>query len=132
MELATDDLVPGADQDCAAVVAALPRTLGDRVRVESSGAPGAAYADGITVRCGVRPPEGLDAFATCQTVNDVDWYVPEEAIEDQGADVVATTISRTPAVELVVPGDLRPPAGALAQLTEPVSEGTQRTGPACR
>ena len=132
VDLETDDLEPGASQDCAALAAALPRTLADRARVESTGAPGAAYADGVTVRCGMPAPDALNPFSTCQTVNGVDWYVPEEAIEDQSADVVATTISRTPAVELVVPGDLRPPAGALAPLTDAVEEGTRRSGPACR
>ena len=132
VELEASDLEPGAARACEEVVRALPATLSDQERVASTGGPGAAYAGGITVRCGVPAPDALDPFSTCQTVNDVDWYVPEEAIEDQGADVVATTISRTPGVELVVPGDLRPPAGALAGLTEAVTSGTRRTGPACR
>ena len=111
---------------------ALPDTLSDRPRIESEGAPGAAYEDGLTVRCGVAEPDVLDQFSTCQTVNGIDWYVPEAAIEDQQAEVVATTISRTPRVELLVPGDLRPPAGALAQLTDTVAAHTRRDGPACR
>ena len=46
------------------------------------------------LRCGVGTPEGYDQFAACQTVNGVDWFVPEDQIEDQDADVVMTTIGR--------------------------------------
>ncbi|QWC85440.1 DUF3515 domain-containing protein [Nocardioidaceae bacterium] len=130
--LPSDGIVPDAAQACRGVVADLPDELSDQPRVEADGAPGAAYDGGITVRCGVREPAALDPFSTCQTVNDIDWYVPESAIEDTGADVVATTIARTPYVELVVPGDLRPPAAAFAQLTDVVADNTRRIGPACR
>ena len=76
----------------------LPDRVADQPRRETKGNPlGAAWGDpAIVLRCGVGTPEGYDQFAACQVVNGLDWFVPEEQIEDQGADVVMTTIGRRP------------------------------------
>lgn len=125
---------PDDEAACRALIAALPQTLDGLGRrdVEPADALAAAYGDPpVVVTCGVPEPAGFDRFATCQVVNDVDWFVPTDQIEDQGADVVATTVGREPGVELRVPAEHRPPAGALAELSKPVTENstvTERCG----
>ena len=48
---------------------------------------------------------------------------------DGGTDVVLTTIGRTPAVELFVPADHRPPAAALVDVAQAVRQHTRETRP---
>ena len=116
--------VPAAVQTvCRDLVAALPDTLDghDQRDVEPDDALGAAWGDpAIELRCGVGTPEGLTRFSECQEVNGVGWYVPEEQAADNSADLTLTTIGFEPAVEVRIPGSLRPPNDALVQLAAPV------------
>lgn len=120
--------VSGAERAaCERLVEALPDRVSDQARRETSGNPlGAAWGDpAIVLRCGVGTPEGYDKFAGCQTVNDLDWFVPTEDIEDQGADVTMTTIGREPAVEVVVPAAYRPPDAVMVDLAAAVKAHTR-------
>jgi hypothetical protein len=108
---------------CRDLVDALPDELaGQEPReVEPADALGAAWGDpAIELRCGVGTPEGLTKFSECQEINGVGWYVPEEQVADGSADLTLTTIGFEPAVELRIPGELRPPNDALVQLAAPV------------
>ena len=114
---------------CESVVKALPERVADQSRRETSGNPlGAAWGDpAIVLRCGVGTPEGYDKLAACQTINDLDWFVPEKMIEDQDADVVMTTIGRKPAVEVTVPASYRPPDAVLVDVSSAIKQHTQVT-----
>ena len=112
---------------CTALVKALPDRISDQDRRETSGNPlGAAWGDpAIVLRCGVPTPKGYNQFASCQTVNDLDWFVPDKTSEDQSLDVVLTTIGREPRVELVVPAEYRPPVAAMVDIGDAIKAHTK-------
>jgi hypothetical protein len=120
--------VSGAERAaCERLVEGLPERVSDQARRETSGNPlGAAWGDpAIVLRCGVGTPEGYDKFSGCQTVNDLDWFVPTEDIEDQEADVTMTTLGREPAVEVVVPATYRPPDAVMVDLADAIKTRTR-------
>ena len=120
--------VGGADREaCERLVADLPERVSDQPRRETEDdALGAAWGDPpIVLRCGVGTPEGYDKFSGCQTVNGLDWFVPEDTITDQGADVVLTTIGREPAVEVAVPAAYRPPVATMVDLGPTIKQHTR-------
>ncbi len=93
---------------------------------------GAAWGDPpIVLRCGVGTPPDYELFSACQRVAGVDWYAPEDQIADQGTEVVLTTIGRSPAVEVTVPAELRPPDGVLVDLAPALRARSRVTEP-CR
>ena len=85
----------------------------------------------IVLRCGVPRPRGFDEFAVCHETNGVGWFVPEEQIEDQGADVVMTTIGFEQNVEVRLPAEYRPPAAAMVDVAEAVKRSIRQVKP-CR
>jgi len=112
---------------CESVVRALPERVADKSGRETSGNPlGAAWGDpAIVLRCGVGTPKDYDQLASCQVVDDLDWFVPEDTIEDQDADVVMTTIGRKPAVEVVIPASYRPPDAVLVDVGSAIKQHTK-------
>ena len=114
---------------CKSLVAALPDQVAGQSGRETSGNPlGAAWGDpAIVLRCGVGTPKGYDKFAGCQTVNGLDWFVPTATIEDQEADVVLSTIGRTPAVEVTVPASYRPPDAVMVDVAPAIKQHTRVT-----
>ena len=116
---------------CQRLVEALPEHGADQPRRETDGSPlGAAWGDpAIVLRCGVGTPKGYDRFAACQTVNGLDWFVPDEASDDQSLDVVMTTVGRRPAVEVTLPATYRPPVAAMVDLGEVIKQHTEVTRP---
>jgi hypothetical protein len=81
------------------------------------------------LRCGVGKPKEYDRFAACQRANGVDWFVPERIIEDQSADVVMTTIGRSPAIEVAVPASYRPSTAAMVDLADVIKAHTTQVSP---
>ena len=65
-------------------------------------------------------PDGFDRTSICTTVDDVDWYVPEAQLEQQG-DLVMTLVNREQYVEVRMPAEYWPPATTLADLGPAVS-----------
>jgi Protein of unknown function (DUF3515) len=125
-----DSSVSAAERKaCESLVEALPVTVADQSRRETSGNPlGAAWGDpAIVLRCGAGTPEDYDKFAGCQTVNGLDWFVPTSTVEDQDADVVMTTIGRMPAVEVVVPASYRPPDAVMVDVGRAIKQHTRVT-----
>jgi hypothetical protein len=61
----------------------------------------------------------------------VDWFVPDSVIDDLSADVVMTTVGRTPAVEVRLPARYRPAgsAAAMVDLAPTIKGHTQVTSP---
>ena len=117
---------------CAALIAALPPTVSGRSRVEVDDPYAAAWGDpAIVLRCGVGKPEGFDKFSACQRTDGVDWFVPDAVMSDQRADVLMTTIGRTPAVDVLVPARYRPTAGPMVDLAAAIKATTRATAP-CR
>ena len=123
----------GAEETaCTNLVDALPDAVSDKQRrpVDPEDAHAAAWGDpAIVLRCGVPDPEELDDTATCQLVNGVGWFVPQEQIEDQSADVVMTTIGRTQNVEVTIPASYRPPAAAMVDLAPAVKKAIREVKP---
>jgi hypothetical protein len=109
----------GADaRACSALIDAVPGRVGGHDRREVEG-PGYAAAWGdpaIELRCGVGRPAGFDKFATCQTVNGVDWYIPQSQMTGEPADILMTTVGRAQNVEVRVPEDYWPPAATMVDL----------------
>jgi len=116
---------------CPALLGSLPTRVADQPRRRTTGSTfGAAWGKAaIVLRCGVGKPEHYDRFAACQRANGVDWFVPESIIEDQGADVVMTTIGRSPAVEVVVPASYRPSTAAMVDLATAIKQHTREVAP---
>ncbi len=118
---------------CSELVDTLPDHVSDQEQRETKGDPlAAAWGDPpIVLRCGVGTPAGYDQFSACQVVNGLGWFVPEETMDDQGADVVMTTVGREPAVEVKVPAKYRPPPAVMVDLGTAVKAHTRLVKP-CR
>ncbi|MFF0905107.1 UNVERIFIED_CONTAM: DUF3515 family protein [Kocuria sp. CPCC 205316] len=87
-----------ADPGCAPAMLAMPETVGEHARRETTSQATTAYGEptAAVVRCGVAPP-GPTTDA-CSTVNDVDWLIRQD---EDGSTWTATTYGRDPAVEVV-------------------------------
>ncbi len=104
---------------CAQLLEALPERLAGLDRRETSppGAPARAWGDpAVVVECGTPASEEFDGLSTCQEVDGVEWFVPEEQIADQSADVVMSTIGFAPTVTVRVPAERRPPMDVFVEL----------------
>lgn len=115
---------------CADLVGALPDRLVDQEEREVDGEHGAAWGDpAIVLRCGVDEPAGFDELSTCQVVNDVAWYIPEEQVTGDPVAITMTTVGRRPGVEVALPEDYFPPAAAMAQLSQTLLEHSTEVEP---
>ena len=115
---------------CAGLVRALPDRLADQERRGPDVTHGAAWGDpAIVLRCGVAEPAGFDELSTCQVVNDVAWYIPEEQVTGEPVDILMTTVGRRPNVELALPEEYFPPAAAMAQLSDALLEHSTEVEP---
>jgi hypothetical protein len=123
----------GADaRTCAALVEALPDRVADLSRVESDPGDGygAAWGDPpVELRCGVPRPQGFDDFATCQTTNGVDWFIPESQQTGRPEDITMTTVGRSVNLEVRIPSDYFPPAAAMVDLARAVKRATRSVRP---
>jgi hypothetical protein len=124
---------PAADdrEACRSLLDAVPATLADQPSRETDPVDGwgAAWGDpAIVLRCGVGPPDGFDAVATCTTVEGIDWYVPDSEPEEAYGDVTITVVHREPVVEVRLPAQHWPPAATMVDLADTIREHTERTG----
>ena len=127
------ELPPRSDRSvCERLLADLPDEVAglERRDVDPQEALGAAWGEPpVVLRCGVGRPDDYDPANGCTTVDGVDWYIPLEQLEANGAeDLTMTTIERAVAVEVTMPGEYWPPATPLADLSGVVAEHTERTG----
>ena len=130
VELNAPELEPDAAEACARLLDELPEAVADQPRreVEPADVAGAAWGDpAIELVCGVPRPEGFTRTSICTTVDDVDWYVPEEQLQQQG-DLVMTLVNREQHVEVRMPAEYWPPATTLADLGPAVSSALDATG----
>ena len=131
VQIDSEDVSAADKRACTALVEDVPHRVSERPRRETDGSPlGAAWGDpAIVLRCGVGTPEDYDPTSPCTRVNGVDWFAPEDAISDQGEDVVLTTIGRKPNVEVFVPADYRPPNATMVDLAEVIKQHTKVVEP---
>ncbi len=117
---------------CRSLLQALPDNVADQPArpVEPDDGWAAAWGDpAIVLTCGGAAPEGFRRTSTCTTVNDVDWFIPEEQLEsDVAVELTMTTVNRAQFVEVTLPAEYSPPATALADLSEAVSGSIEATG----
>jgi hypothetical protein len=117
---------------CPTLLAGLPDRVSDQGRRATTGSTfAAAYGDpAIVVRCGVGKPKGFDKFATCNRANGIDWFVSdlEKVVEDQSLDVRMTTVGRSPALQVDLPAQYRPPTTAMVDLERAIKKYTKKTG----
>jgi hypothetical protein len=130
VDIAAPELDEAERSACAHLVAALPSRLVDQERREPDVTYGAAWGDPpVVLRCGVDEPAGFDELSTCQVVNDVAWYIPEEQVTGEAVDIVMTTVGRMPGVEVALPAEYFPPAAAMAQLSDALREHSTEVEP---
>ena len=102
---------------CANIVADVPEQVMDqpRRRTEPGIASAAWGSPPITLRCGVPQPADLARDSECVEVNNVGWFA-----EPGSGGTIFTTIGRDVFVEVGVPADYAPEAGALTFFSEPI------------
>jgi hypothetical protein len=118
---------PAADRAaCARLAALLPHRLAGLRAVEFApkDAEGGAWGDpALTLTCGVGVPHGFGATSTCDVVDDVDWFAPEDERNDNGSALTLTAVTLRPRVALHVPAEYRGAkvAAALVDLAGPLT-----------
>jgi hypothetical protein len=125
-------LAGGDARACRALLRALPDSVADQPRRRVADEDGYASAWGdppIVLRCGVPKPAGLDEFATCQVVNGVGWFIPEDQSQGNPVDITMTTVGRTQNVEVALPKEYFPPADAMVDLASAVRRTIRETQP---
>ncbi|MFL6109452.1 MAG: DUF3515 domain-containing protein [Marmoricola sp.] len=124
-------VTPAGHESCQALLAALPHKVADQPRRRTSGSTYAAAwgKPAIVLRCGVGRPADYDKFSACQTTDGVDWFVPESVMEDQTADVVMTTLGRSPNLEVKVPSEYRPGTAPMVDLAKAIKQHTREVAP---
>ena len=115
---------PSARDVCGALAEQLPHVVvGREARdTEPDSDLTAAWGDpAIVLRCGVPEPEALEPTSELVTVDGVDWF-PEQLT----AGYLFTTYGRVVFVEVSVPDDYAPEAGALTDLADAVQAAVPR------
>jgi len=116
---------PSARRTCDALVAALPATVLDQDRRDTTAALTAAWGDPpITVSCGVAAPPGMTATAQCFEVDGVGWYA-----EEGTGGFLFSTIGRSVVIEVGVPTAYAPEANALVDLAGAITATVPQTRP---
>lgn len=119
VDVPTHQPLPGTEQMCASLVAALPEVVSDAVRREVRPASDGVAAWGqppIILRCGVAEPTGLDPTLAVLSVAGVDW----RSLDGEGGTFFVTT-GRAAVVEVAVPDDYAPEADVLVDLAPAIS-----------
>jgi Protein of unknown function (DUF3515) len=117
---------------CRALLHALPDSVADQARRPVADEDGYAAAWGdppIVLRCGVPKPRGLDKFATCQVVNGVGWFIPEDQSQGDPVDITMTTVGRSQNVQVFLPSKYFPPANAMVDLASAVKRTIREDKP---
>lgn len=103
---------PETRRICGQILSALPRTVLDAPRRDTTGSLSAAWGQPpITLACGVPQPAAMATDTRCFEVDGVGWFSQEG---DTG--YLFTTIGRGVTVQVGVPQDYAPEANALVDL----------------
>jgi hypothetical protein len=125
VDVSPPDPAPTARDLCGALAQQLPDVVvGQEARDTAPDSDlTAAWGDpAIVLRCGVPEPEALEPTSQLVTVDGVDWF-PEQLT----AGYLFTTYGRAVFVEVSVPDDYAPEAGALTDLADAVEAAVPRT-----
>jgi hypothetical protein len=119
---------------CQRLTDALPDSVADqdRRKTQPAAALGGAWGDpAIVAQCGVGVPDGFSRSAVCTEADGVGWYVPDQQVDDQSADVVMSTAGYRPVLQVSVPATYRPNglAAAMVELAPMVKEYTRLVHP---
>ncbi len=113
-------------ETCAALMADLPETVLDQKRRPTDpGRNSAAWGrPPITLRCGVPEPQQMTPTSECLEVNGVGWF------DQPGTGGrVFTTLGRDVFVEVAVPSDHAPEAGALTFVADAIDRNVPQHTP---
>ncbi|HEU4544601.1 MAG TPA: DUF3515 domain-containing protein [Jiangellaceae bacterium] len=113
VEVEPYDVLPGADQACAALLGDLPEVVSDAVTrdIEPAELPAAAWGQPpIVLRCGVGLPPDYQPDAVLTEIDGVAWLLSEGV-----GGSFFSTVDRDPIVEIAVPDDYDP-ATVLGEL----------------
>lgn len=124
VDVSPPEPAPSARDVCGALADQLPDVVvGQEARdTEPDSDLTAAWGDpAIVLRCGVPEPEALEPTSELVTVDGVDWF-PEQLT----AGYLFTTYGRVVFVEVSVPDDYAPEAGALTDLADAVQAAVPR------
>jgi Protein of unknown function (DUF3515) len=127
-------LTPDDQAVCQRVANALPQELADQSRrkTQPAEALGAAWGDpAIIAQCGVPVPKDFSRTASCTEADGVGWFVPEDQVDDDSADVVMSTAGYRPVLQVTVPSTYRPNglAAAMVELAPMVKTYTKLVKP---
>jgi hypothetical protein len=118
---------------CSDLLDVLPAHVDGQSRMPVRGTGyAAAWGDPpIELRCGVPKPALFDKFAACQTVNGVDWFIPESQQTGRAVDITMTAVGRAEYVQVQIPHDYFPPAATMVDLAGAVKQSIRLVKP-CR
>ena len=124
--------LPAVSEDDATACADLTAALPDRVAGEdlSDDSDRTASWGDIELTCGVGVPAAYDDFAACSVVGGVGWFLPPAELGDPAADILATAMTYSPRVSVLIPAADRGSDAVLADLS-PAIEETLTEGDPC-
>ena len=116
------DLPPLSRADasaCAELVAALPDRLSGEDLSDDTDRT-AAWGD-IELTCSVEVPAAYDDFASCSVVGDVGWFLPPAELADPSVDIVVTSLTYSPRVDVLIPAAHRGSDEIQAEVAEAIT-----------
>jgi hypothetical protein len=119
---------------CQRLVNALPTKVADQSprKTQPAAALAGAWGDpAIVAQCGVGVPADFTRTAGCQEADGVGWFIPQDQVDDQSADVTMATAGYRPVVQVTVPASYRPNglAAAMVELAPMVKDYTRLVHP---
>jgi hypothetical protein len=105
---------------CTELAAALPESV-DGEDLSSDSERSVAWGD-IELTCGAELPAAYDDFAACSEVAGVGWFLPPTELRDPGSEIVATALTHTPRVSVLIPPDHRGSDAVLAEISPVIGE----------
>ena len=114
--------VSGSSGACQAILRSLPTQINHQKQRKTTGSAfGAAWGNpAIVLRCGVAEPTQFDPYASCLTVNGVDWFLEGQVPSMDGTStpgaLTITTVYRKPAISVVIPNSNGTQGPGLAML----------------
>jgi hypothetical protein len=134
VSIPTSRLTAADQARCQRVTDALPKTVAgqSRRKTQPAAALGGAWGDPpIIVQCGAGVPADFSKSAACMEADGVGWFIPDNQVDDQSADVVMSSAGYRPVVQVTVPAKYRPNglAAAMVELAPMVKQDTRLVHP---
>ena len=111
---------------CTELAAALPESV-DGEDLSTDGDRSASWGD-IELTCGAEMPAAYDDFAFCSEVAGVGWFLPPVELRDPTSQIVATALTHTPRISVLIPPAHRGTDAVLAEISPVIGKTlTERT-----